>query len=124
MLKTSRQIQSIHPKTHVLTIVFQPGPQKNLPSDIIRRIGAEEPSPPSQIAEISSPTSLETAVLDANGSISKGKRPNGNAWKNLTVWRFAGNIEEMMDLGFADERGGRENQGTLFYLRGCHFQDR
>ncbi|KAH8827161.1 hypothetical protein DL96DRAFT_1235844 [Flagelloscypha sp. PMI_526] len=117
-------IRSIDPKTHTLDVLLQPGTQKLLPPGLIRRIGPEEPDRATRAATISSPTSLETAILDTDARVSKERRPNGNAWKCLTVWRFTGNIEEMSDLGFQDERGGRVNHGTLFYLRGCHFHEK
>lgn len=62
---------------------------------------------------------LETALLELDGRIDRSRRPNGNAWKSFTIWRWRGG-------GFnpVDSRGGRENRGTLFYLRACYSQER
>lgn len=70
---------------------------------------------------ISSPSQLENGILDTDGRVEKAKRPNGNAWKYFTVWRWK---EEEWESGFASEKGGRENHGTLFYLRGSFYHDR
>jgi hypothetical protein len=70
---------------------------------------------------ITSPTMLETGLLDMDGRIEKAQRPNGNAWKRVSVWRWR---DGTLDGGVGEgERGGRENHGTLFYLRGCYYHD-
>ncbi|KAJ7636902.1 Asx homology domain-containing protein [Roridomyces roridus] len=112
-------IQRIDSRSHSLTVLAQPGAQRNLPADLLMP-GPPEPSPPIRIMTITSPTQLETGLLDIDGRVDKAKRPNGNAWKALTVWRWAGD-----DMGMLQgQRGGREAQGTLFYLRACLYQDR
>jgi len=63
---------------------------------------------------------LETGLLDLDGRVDRQKRPNGNAWKCFTVWRWRGDPVNMVD----DERGGRENHGTLFYLRSTYYHER
>ena len=63
---------------------------------------------------------LETGLLDMDGRIEKAQRPNGNAWKRVSVWRWR---DGMDGGGVEGERGGRENHGTLFYLRGCYYHD-
>jgi hypothetical protein len=60
---------------------------------------------------------LETGVLDLDGRIDRSARSVGNAWKSFTVWRWRDDTDV---LGLTDERGGRENHGTLFYLRRSH----
>ncbi|KAF5378158.1 hypothetical protein D9615_007616 [Tricholomella constricta] len=112
-------IQAIHPKTHALTVLFEPGMTKHLPAQLLAPEPAE-PSAPTQVACITSPTQLETALLDNDGRIERARRPNGNAWKCMTVWRWRG--EPMGDTG--DGRWGRENHGTLFYLRGTYYHER
>ena len=69
---------------------------------------------------ITTPTMLETGVLDVDGRIDRSKRPNGNAWKCFTVWRWRGEPTDIAN----DGRGGRENHGTLFYLRGTYYHER
>jgi hypothetical protein len=65
--------------------------------------------------EITTPTMLETGILDLDGRVERAKRPNGNAWKCFTVYRWREDAET--NLNSNDVRGGRENHGTLFYLR-------
>ncbi|KAG6868893.1 hypothetical protein C0993_008191 [Termitomyces sp. T159_Od127] len=113
-------IQSIHPKTHALTVLLEPGTSTHLPAPLV----SPDPSPPTgltQEAVITSPTQLETALLDNDGRVERAKRPNGNAWKSMTVWRWRGTAP-WEDVG--DGRWGRENHGTLFYLRGTYYHER
>lgn len=64
---------------------------------------------------ITTPTSLECGILDTDGRVDKSQRPNGNAWKYLTVWKF---LQDGSTDGVAfPERGGRQRTGTLHYLR-------
>ncbi|KAG6833170.1 hypothetical protein H0H87_010558 [Tephrocybe sp. NHM501043] len=82
-------IQAIHPKTHALTVLLEPGTSSHLPAHLL----LPHPSSPSgltQEAIITSPSQLETALLDNDGRVERGKRPNGNAWKTMTVWRWRG----------------------------------
>jgi hypothetical protein len=123
------QIESIHNKTHALTVLIPPGTEMHLPSSMLSPSSTSPPietqpdlkSYPRQ-AIITSPTQLESAILDIDGRVERIRRPNGNAWKSLVVWR-ARDDDEGMDGGAGSERGGRENCGTLFYLRGCFYQD-
>jgi len=115
-------VQSIHPKTYALTILTQPGPVKYLPPHLLAD-PPEEPDAPTLSMTITSPTMLETGLLDTDDRMERARRPNGNAWKCFTVWRWrrgdagGGNWRE------GDERGGRENHGTLFYLRGSYYHE-
>lgn len=84
---------------------------------------------------ITSPSQLESGVLDLDGRVERSSRPNGNAWRNFTVFRWredtfdAGAVGPIGSVGEDGEldlellatmdRGGRENHGTLYYLRGC-----
>lgn len=129
-----RQIDDINPKTHALTVLIPSRTQKSLPPDLLaahsRALSSANISPTPggvQSTEITSPTGLETAILDVDGRVERGKRPNGNAWKCFGVWRlqesdYGGNY--MVVDGGPGGRGGRELQGTLFYLRGCFWGDR
>lgn len=112
------QIQSINPKTHVPTVLFEPGTTRHLPAPLLLPDPAD-PSGPTLSAAITSPTMLETALLDTDARIGKPERPNGNAWKCFTIWRRRGEYFGNAD----DERGGRENHGTLFYLRGTYYHE-
>ncbi|RDB24081.1 hypothetical protein Hypma_008562 [Hypsizygus marmoreus] len=115
-------IQSIHPKTYALTVLFEPGTTKYLPAHLLTPIPAE-PSAPTQSATITSPSMLETGMLDIDGRVERARRPNGNAWKCFTVWRWRGEPGDMEVLGEGG-RGGRESHGTLFYLRGTYYHER
>ncbi|KAG5653885.1 hypothetical protein H0H81_009707 [Sphagnurus paluster] len=114
-------IQSIHPKTHALTVLFEPGPAVHLPQHLLSPYPGEA-SAPTQVASITSPTQLETALLDNDGRVERARRPNGNAWKCMTVWRWRG--EPPDTPGDGDGRWGRESHATLFYLRGTYFHER
>ena len=77
---------------------------------------------------INTPSMLETGLLDVDGRVERSKRPNGNAWKAFTVWRWSENLNDENDdrdllVLSGDVRGGREIHGTLFYLRGCFYHD-
>ena len=124
------KIQSIHPKTKVLTVLFPSGITQHLPSPLLLVPATEldsvtPPQPEEQSAHIlsatiTSPTMLETALLDTDGRIEKARRPNGNAWKSFTIYRWRRDEVGKVD----DERGGRESHGTLFYLRGTYYHER
>jgi len=72
---------------------------------------------------ITTPSSLESGILDTDSRVDKLQRTNGNAWKYLSVWKFlqgGGGTD-----GFASpERGGRQNTGTLHYLRSSVYYGR
>ncbi|KAF8966806.1 Asx homology domain-containing protein [Flammula alnicola] len=112
-------IQHIQPNTYALTVLTLPGPNKDLPAHLLSDEPAE-PSAPVQSMTITSPTMLETGLLDLDGRMEKSRRPNGNAWKCFTVWRWRVGGE----YNPYDSRGGRENHGTLFYLRGSYYHER
>ena len=67
---------------------------------------------------IQSLSMLENGILDIDGRLRKSQRPNGNAWKCFTVWRWraGGDCTE-------NSRGGRDNYGTLFYIRGSYYHE-
>ncbi|KAF9530075.1 hypothetical protein CPB83DRAFT_811365 [Crepidotus variabilis] len=88
------------------------------------------PSPPNtpkalhpQSATITSPSMLETLLLDIEGQLEKSRRPNGNAWKYFSIWRWRKTGFSDCSSADADKRGGRENHGTLFYLRGSFYNE-
>ncbi|KAF7338738.1 hypothetical protein MSAN_02196100 [Mycena sanguinolenta] len=112
-------IQKIDPRTHSLTVLLEPGTKRELPAELLMP-GPCDPSAPTRTMTITSPTQLESGLLDVYG-VDRAKRPNGNAWKALTLWRWNG---DSMDLLTDMPRGGREDHGTLFYLRACHYEDR
>ncbi|KAJ7595095.1 hypothetical protein C8J56DRAFT_855817 [Mycena floridula] len=110
-------IQSINSKNNTLTVLLESRTTlKSLPLHLIRR-NPGDPCPPTQSMTISSPTMLENGVLDVDGRIDRTKRPNGNAWKSFTVFRWRDEDQGHM---MTDDRGGRESHGTLFYLRSSY----
>ncbi|KAJ4466542.1 Asx homology domain-containing protein [Lentinula aciculospora] len=111
-------VHSINMRTRSFTVLLEPGPTQYLPPYLLMP-DRPDPVPPIQSMEITSPTMLETGILDVDGRVERGKRPNGNAWKVLTVYRWREGIDPSMD----DNRGGRESHGTLHYLRNSHFSD-
>ncbi|KAJ3910225.1 Asx homology domain-containing protein [Lentinula edodes] len=111
-------VQSLNTRARSLTVLLESGPTQHLPSYLLMP-DAPDPVPPTQSMEITSPTMLETGILDLDGRVERGKRPNGNAWKVLTVYRWREDGVSSMD----DNRGGRESHGTLHYLRNSHFSD-
>ncbi|KAJ7824508.1 hypothetical protein B0H14DRAFT_2823417 [Mycena olivaceomarginata] len=114
-------IQKIDARTHSLTVVLEPGTTRDLPAQLLMP-GPCDPSEPTRTMTITSPTQLESGLLDVYG-VDRTKRPNGNAWKSFTVWRWTGDALET-HLAENARRGGREDHGTLFYLRACHYEDR
>jgi len=71
---------------------------------------------------IATPSSLESGILDTDSRVDKLQRTNGNAWKYLTVWKFlpGSGTDGQAPL----ERGGRQNTGTLHYLRNSVYYER
>lgn len=68
---------------------------------------------------ITSPASLESGILDTDNRVDKLQRPNGNAWKYLSVWRL---LQDGGTNGLATpERGGRQDTGMLHYIRSCAY---
>ncbi|PPR01543.1 hypothetical protein CVT24_001854 [Panaeolus cyanescens] len=113
------QVLSIQPRTNALSMVTQPGSTKDLPSQLLAQEG-EDPGEGSRIMIVTSPTMLETGLLDLDGRTDKARRTNNNSvWKSFTLWRWrTGGVYNPYD-----SRGGRENHGTLFYLRGSYYHD-
>ncbi|KZT30279.1 hypothetical protein NEOLEDRAFT_1054809 [Neolentinus lepideus HHB14362 ss-1] len=116
-------IQSIHPKNYSVTVLIQPGTARELPPELLR-VDPPDPDAPTKTMTVTSPNMLENGILDVDGRVERGRRPNGNAWKSLSVWRWRQHPEGDLDMLAFLERGGRENHGTLFYLRGCYYHDR
>jgi hypothetical protein len=125
-----RQIDSIHPKTHAITVLIPAGNVTHLPDYILAPShtetlpSASEGYDANQLlrqATVTSPTQLEQAVLDVGGRL-EGLKRGANAWKNFTVWRQNENVGVISQEGM--RRGGRENHGTLYYLRSSSLQHR
>ena len=118
------KIDSIHPKTYALTVLMSPGTSSQLPPSILASFPpllAMEDLPPLRQAIVTSPTQLESAILDVDGRIERARRSSANAWKCLSLWRTQGAFANRE--GEPEQRGGRVNCGTLFYLRGCFYQE-
>ncbi|KAJ7054477.1 hypothetical protein C8F01DRAFT_1163505 [Mycena amicta] len=111
-------IQRVDSRTGSITILVEPGVTRDLPPSLVQP-GSAEPPGATRTMTIASPTQLETGLLDIDGRVERSARPNGNAWKALTVWRWSGD-----EWNGGGRRGGRQDHGTLFYLRACHYQDR
>ncbi|KAJ7322996.1 hypothetical protein DFH08DRAFT_888476 [Mycena albidolilacea] len=116
-----KDVIKIDARTHNLTVLLEPGTTRDLPAQLLMP-GPCDPSEPTRTMTITSPTQLESGLLDVYG-VDRTKRPNGNAWKSFTVWRWPGDALET-HLAENARRGGREDHGTLFYLRACHYEDR
>ena len=73
-------------------------------------------------ANIITPSSLESGILDTDSRVDRLQRTNGNAWKHLSVWKFlpGGGPDGLT----SPERGGRQNTGTLHYLRSSVYYGR
>ncbi|KAK0218819.1 Asx homology domain-containing protein [Armillaria fumosa] len=113
-------VQSIDRRTKSVTLLLPSGTTPYLPAVLLGRVPGD-PDDSIRSMTIMSPSMLETGLLDIDGRVERGKRPNGNAWKSFTLWRWKDSNEELFSL---DERGGRESHGTLFYIRGCFYHDR
>jgi hypothetical protein len=71
---------------------------------------------------ITTPSSLESGILDTDSRVDKPHRTNGNAWKHLSVWK---SLQGGGTDGFTSpERGGRQETGTLHYLRSSVYYGR
>ncbi|KAF9554241.1 hypothetical protein CPC08DRAFT_727305 [Agrocybe pediades] len=116
VVEKDAMVESIHPKTFALTMVAVPGSTKDLPHSLLSDESTASPETVLSVT-ISGPSTLENALLDTDGRMPKSRRPNGNAWKSFSVWRWRPGAE----YNPYDSRGGRENHGTLFYLRGSFF---
>ena len=98
-------------------MLAQPGQEKDLPPHLLSR-QPSEPSEPTRSMTINCPTMLENGILDIDGRMKKSQRPNGNAWKCFNVWRWRSGGDCALN-----SRGGRENYGTLFYIRGSYYHE-
>ncbi|KIJ37525.1 hypothetical protein M422DRAFT_231568 [Sphaerobolus stellatus SS14] len=126
-------IESIQGSKNTITLVVMPSSKTHLPAvevahpEFASNYSDSQTDTLLRIDSIANPTQLETAFLDTDGRVTKSKRPNGNAWKSIGLWRWRDN--EIPDItAFPDDseealRGYREYQGTLFYLRGCMYDD-
>lgn len=104
-----------------MTVLLESGTQLHLPSDLLKP-SPPAPRPPTQTMTISDPESLENGILDVDGRVNRTERVPArphNPWKVLTLWRWRGD-----DAFIPDDRGGRENHGTLYYLRSNFYHDR
>jgi len=116
-----------------ITVIYKSGESASLPPSLLLPPMLSDASASSGVADDStlrqmsvvSPFELENSVLDSDGRIERSGRPPGNPWKRLTLWRWRdGFAEEVLMLGGFTQgsapagRGGRENRGTLFYLKG------
>ncbi|KAL0082193.1 hypothetical protein J3Q64DRAFT_1722193 [Phycomyces blakesleeanus] len=55
--------------------------------------------------DFETPTALETKILDENGEVSKDRRPNGNAFKSIRLFRDGNDLGRLFDIrkdGFGD----------------------
>lgn len=109
-----------------IVVLVPSGAAQYLPSALASSsIPAEDLLPDdNSLLEVSimTPSSLESGILDTDGRVNKLQRANGNAWKYLSVWKFLQGDET---AGFASpERGGRQDTGTLHYLRSSVYYGR
>ncbi|ETW76489.1 hypothetical protein HETIRDRAFT_239662, partial [Heterobasidion irregulare TC 32-1] len=110
-------IEVVRPKS--LVVLLPSGTTSSLPAHILAHGSDMNVDGESlRSAEITSPSHLESTILDLDGRVERGQRPNSNAWKSLVVWRWR---EDGFEAG--EKRGGREKRNTLFYLRSCSYYD-
>jgi hypothetical protein len=53
---------------------------------------------PFVIEDVDNPTKLETLLLDEDGRIPRGERPNGNAFKAIRIVRGTEDIGSLFDV--------------------------
>lgn len=115
---------SYHPNSQSFEILLSPGTIQHLPQSVVLSPDpANDELPGDQYLltmTVTTAASLDTGILDVDARVDKAHRPNGNAWKTLSVWKRRPDGE----FGMSIERGGRESVGTLFYLRDCYYHDR
>ncbi|KAF8493579.1 hypothetical protein JB92DRAFT_2750045 [Gautieria morchelliformis] len=125
-------IQSIHPSTDTVTVLVAPSTHIHLPLACLQHpaIAKQPPAEESDVLlrsiTIKTPSQLEGALLDLDGSVDKSRRRSANAWKSFTLWRWRDILEGPDPSNCAEDseeamRGYREYRGTLFYLRGCFY---
>jgi hypothetical protein len=115
----------MNPQNYALTVLIPSGDTIQLPSSLLSSSSAGSHDDQYGLRQviITSPTQLESAILDIDGRVDRGKRPNGNAWKSLTVWRAKEPTTDQTGIDIRHDVQDRENYGTLFYLRGCLYQE-
>jgi hypothetical protein len=82
--------------------------------------------------DVATPEDLENGILNLDGRVGLALRGGGDAWRAFTVFRWREEAEGMgpagplgddgeldLDMLATMDRGGRDNHGTLHYLRGC-----
>lgn len=113
---------------------MQLGTERSLPPTVL----SVAPAPPEtdmRDVTVIDAAQLENAVLNLDGRVDREKRPRDDAWRKFTIYRWregifnTGAVGDAMPLGEDGEidlellatmdRGGRDNHGTLHYLRGC-----
>ncbi|KAF9266975.1 hypothetical protein L218DRAFT_1074809 [Marasmius fiardii PR-910] len=114
-------IDSINTRQRSLDILLERGSTQHLPLNLLLSDPEHDDNSTTQVVDAPSLSKLETAILDFDGRVARDKRPNGNAWRNFTVWRWRDGAEG--GFGGSEDKGGRENHGTMFYLRGCFVSD-
>lgn len=119
-----KQVTSYHPNSQSFEILLAPGTTQYLPQSVLLSPDPENVELPENqrllTMTITTASSLDNGILDVDARVDKAHRPNGNAWKTLSVWKRRPNDE----FDVFTERGPRENAGTLFYLRDCYYHDR
>ncbi|KAF8530177.1 Asx homology domain-containing protein [Hysterangium stoloniferum] len=129
----AKDVDSLQPSKYSLTVLTTPSSQTYLPLADIQHLSitttssGAEPDILLRLAAISTPAQLENALLDTDGRIKKDKRPSASAWKSIGLWRWRDG-QAPDPTAYAEDspeaiRGYREYQGTLFYLRGCFYDD-
>jgi len=109
-----------------IVVLYPSGTTKYLPPAL-----ASSPAPTEDLlpdddslleTTIITPSSLESGILDTDSRVDRLQRTNGNAWKYLSVWKFlpGGGPDGLT----SPERGGRQNTGTLHYLRSSVYYGR
>ncbi|KAI0308899.1 Asx homology domain-containing protein, partial [Amylostereum chailletii] len=114
-------VERIHSRTHALSILAPSHSSQFLPMHILvdPPITPPEDETSLRASEVTSPSQLETVILDLDGRVPRAERPHGNAWKVISVWRQREGAMDEMEVDVQGlERGGRRKLGTLFYLRG------
>lgn len=138
-------VQSIHPGSHAVDLILQPGSTRSLPTSQLR-MEPPPPEPPTLAMEgMLGTLELEDAVLDVDGRLSRADRheyekaelaesgligvtPNftldtvstilsSRTAKCFTVWRWSEEVQDDVEMQLLQDRGGRELMGTVFYLR-------
>jgi hypothetical protein len=128
------QVFSAHSRSG-LVIVLPPGSTASLPPSMVGSNPTPRDSSNLQQTSVQSLEELENTVLDIDGRVPRSERVTSNVndvWKRFSVWKQTARLVEEYDaleaiaVSFQDSeaalnpRGGRENRGTMFYLRGAY----